>query len=42
MKSLMTISKTQNVLLPHNELLSMVKGVSRSAERELTGMRRAP
>jgi hypothetical protein len=42
MKSLMTISETQNALLPHNGLLSMVKGVSRSATRELTGLRRVP
>jgi hypothetical protein len=43
MKSLMIISKTQNALLPHYGLLSMVKGVSRSATmRELREVMRSP
>jgi hypothetical protein len=39
---LMNISKTQPVLLPHNGLLSTVKGVSWSATRELSRLRRMP
>jgi hypothetical protein len=42
MKSLMIISVTQNGLLLYNGPLSVVKGVSRSATRELTGVRRVP
>jgi hypothetical protein len=41
-KKLMVIGETQNVLLPHIGLLSTIKGVIRSATRELTGMRRVP